>query len=120
VVQGLGQALLEHVVHDPDSAQLLTGSLMDYALPRATLLPAMDTLLDQQAPSTTGLLGAKGAGEGGALGAPPAAVSAVMDALSEFGTEHLDMPLLPERIWRIIQSKHQQEEPCTTSHAAVR
>jgi len=104
VVQGLGQALLEQVVHDRASAQLLTGSLMDYALPRATLLPAMDTSLDQQAPSTTGLLGAKGAGEGGALGAPPAAVSAVIDALREFGTEHLDMPLLPERIWRIIRS----------------
>ena len=105
VVQGLGQALLEQVVHDPVSGQLLTGSLMDYALPRADLLPAMKTALDQQAPSTTGLLGAKGAGEGGALGAPPAAVSAVMDALREFGTEHVDMPLLPERIWRIIHSK---------------
>jgi carbon-monoxide dehydrogenase large subunit len=104
VVQGLGQALLEQVVHDHESAQLLSGSLMDYALPRATLLPAMDTALDQEAPSTTGLLGAKGAGEGGALGAPPAAVSAVIDALREFGTEHLDMPLLPERIWRIIRS----------------
>ena len=106
VVQGLGQALIEQVVHDPGSAQLLTGSLMDYALPRATLLPAMATTLDQQAPSTTGLLGAKGAGEGGALGAPPAVVSAVIDALREFGTEHLDMPLLPERIWRIIRSSH--------------
>jgi len=105
VVQGLAQALCEQVVHDPVSAQLLTGSLMDYALPRADLLASMDTALDQQAPSTTGLLGAKGAGEGGALGAPPAAVSAVMDALREFGTEHLDMPLLPERIWRIIHSK---------------
>lgn len=102
VVQGLGQALMEQVVHDPASAQLLTGSFMDYSLPRATLLASMNAAFDQQAPCATGLLGAKGAGEGGALGAPPAAVSAVVDALREFGTEHVDMPLLPERIWRII------------------
>jgi carbon-monoxide dehydrogenase large subunit len=115
VVQGIGQALMEQVVFDPASAQLLTGSLMDYALPRADTLAAMTTVLDQDSPSTTNILGAKGAGEGGALGAPPAVVAAVTDALREFGVRHLDMPLWPEKIWRVIHAFNEEEQPCTAT-----
>lgn len=104
VVQGIGQALMEQVVFDAASAQLLTGSLMDYALPRADALVSMSILLDESAPSTTNILGAKGAGEGGALGAPPTVAAAVADALREFGVHHIDMPLSPEKIWRIIHT----------------
>ena len=102
LAQGLGQALLEDTVYDPESGQLLSGSLMDYALPRADCLPAMVCRHDERWPTAGNLLGAKGAGESGALGAPPAIVSAVIDALSPFGVEHLDMPLTPERVWRAI------------------
>lgn len=106
VVQGIGQALLEHMVYDPSSGQVVSGSLLDYALPRADALGENATVLDQRSPSTTNILGAKGAGEGGALGAPPAVVSAVVDALREFGIRHLDMPLWPEKIWRITRTSN--------------
>jgi carbon-monoxide dehydrogenase large subunit len=88
---------------------------MDYALPRADTLAAMTTVRDQDSPSTTNILGAKGAGEGGALGAPPAVVAAVTDALREFGVRHMDMPLWPEKIWRVIHAFNKQEEPCTAT-----
>lgn len=103
VVQGIGQALMEHAVFDPESGQLISGSLLDYTLPRADVLGTMDAVCDETSPSTTNILGAKGAGEGGALGAPPAVVSAVADALREFGVRHIDMPLWPEKIWRVIR-----------------
>jgi aerobic carbon-monoxide dehydrogenase large subunit len=106
VVQGIGQALMEHAAFDAQG-QLLAGSFMDYALPRADTLIAMDCLLDQSSPSTTNLLGAKGAGESGAVGAPPAVVSAVADALRELGVHHIDMPLSPQKIWRIIRAKEE-------------
>ena len=118
VVQGIGQALMEQVLFDPESAQLLTGSFMDYTLPRADALAAMTCVFDQSAPSTTNILGAKGAGEGGALGAPPAVVAAVVDALREFGVHHIDMPLLPEKIWRITRKFNNKEELCTASSVA--
>jgi carbon-monoxide dehydrogenase large subunit len=96
-VQGIGQALLEHAVYD-DSGQLLTGSFMDYAMPRAGDLPALDCGF-HHVPCKTNPLGVKGAGEAGAVGAPAAVVNAVCNAL---GVRHLDMPLTPEKLWRAL------------------
>ena len=102
VAQGIGQALLEQVVHDPESGQLLTGSLMDYGLPRADLLPAIETACLAGPPFAAGVLGAKGAGEAGTVAAPPAVMNALMDALAPLGVTQLDMPATPERVWRAI------------------
>ncbi|MCX7142654.1 MAG: xanthine dehydrogenase family protein molybdopterin-binding subunit [Proteobacteria bacterium] len=102
VLQGIGQALYEHGLIDAESGQLVAGSLLDYTLPRADALASIDTACDETSPSTTNILGAKGAGEGGSLGAPPAVVSAVVDALRGFGVSHIDMPLWPEKIWRVM------------------
>lgn len=102
LAQGIGQALWEHAQYDPASGQLMSGSLMDYALPRAEDLPNFEIANDESWPATTNPLGSKGAGESGAVGAPPAIVSAVVDALSPFGVRHLDMPLTSEKIWRAI------------------
>jgi carbon-monoxide dehydrogenase large subunit len=96
VTQGLGQAMLERVVYDPESGQLLSGSFMDYALPRAADVPPFAVAFNP-VPNPANELGVKGIGEGGACGAPPALVSAVADAL---GLAHIDMPLLPETVWR--------------------
>jgi carbon-monoxide dehydrogenase large subunit len=96
VTQGLGQAMLERVVYDPESGQLLSGSFMDYALPRAADVPPFAVAFNP-VPNPANELGVKGLGEGGACGAPPALVSAVADAL---GLAHIDMPLLPETVWR--------------------
>jgi len=101
VAQGLGQALLEHTVFDPDSGQLLTGSFMDYALPHARSLPFL-TVRFNEVPCRTNPLGVKGAGEAGAIGAPPAAINAVVDALAPYGVEHVDMPATPARIWQVL------------------
>ena len=103
IAQGAGQALMEGVVYD-DSGQLLTGSLMDYALPRASSLPSMTVQFNEAVPTATNPLGVKGAGEAGATGAPPALVNAVVDALKPYGVRHLDMPLTPEKVWRTIQA----------------
>jgi carbon-monoxide dehydrogenase large subunit len=100
VAQGFGQAALEHVVYDPASGQFLTGSLMDYALPRAEDLPAFEIGFNP-VPNPSNELGVKGIGEGGACGAPPAVVSAASDAL---GLPHVDMPLTPESLWRAIEA----------------
>ncbi|CAO3419453.1 xanthine dehydrogenase family protein molybdopterin-binding subunit [Azospirillum doebereinerae] len=102
IAQGLGQALQERVVFDPDSGQLLTGSFMDYQLPRAEDMPPIQVKLNC-VPSTTNMLGMKGAGEAGAIGAPPAIVNALVDALAEYGIEHIDMPATPLAIWTAIQ-----------------
>ncbi|MEE9210172.1 MAG: molybdopterin cofactor-binding domain-containing protein, partial [Kiloniellales bacterium] len=101
--QGIGQALSEGIVIDRDSGQLLSGSLMDYALPRAAQLPGFRTGYFEDAPCANNPLGVKGVGEAGCGGAPPVIVSAVVDALAEFGVTHIDMPLGPERVWRAIQ-----------------
>ena len=101
LAQGIGQALWEHAVYDPESSQLLTGSFMDYALPRAGDLPFFAVAHDQSTPTATNVLGAKGAGESGAVGAPPAIVAAVLDAI---GVRHLDMPLSSEKVWRAMQA----------------
>ncbi|MCH8037896.1 MAG: xanthine dehydrogenase family protein molybdopterin-binding subunit [Proteobacteria bacterium] len=102
--QGIGQALLEAIVYD-EHGQLLTGSLMDYALPRAADLPRFRTAYYEGAPSANNPFGLKGAGEAGCGGAPPALVNAVVDALAEFGVRHIDMPLTPERVWRAIHAR---------------
>ena len=103
VVQGLGQAMMEEIVYDPDSGQLVTGSLMDYALPRAADVPPMTVHYYEDAPTTRNPLGVKGAGEAGCCGAPPAIVNAVLDALNEYGVIHIEMPLTSQRVWRAIE-----------------
>ena len=102
VAQGIGQALLEHCVYDTSSGQLLTGSMMDYALPRADDMPAfqVDTKVT---PCTHNPLGAKGCGEAGAIGSPAALMNAVLDALAPVGVTHLDMPASPHRVWKAIR-----------------
>ena len=102
VAQGAGQALFESVIYDRDSGQLVTGSFMDYAMPRADDLPAIQ-ILSNEVPCTTNPLGVKGAGEAGVIGAIPAVIGAVVDALRPLGIRHIDMPATPERIWRAIQ-----------------
>ncbi|MEO0729610.1 MAG: molybdopterin cofactor-binding domain-containing protein, partial [Pseudomonadota bacterium] len=104
VAQGLGQALFEEVVYDADSGQLLTGSFMDYCMPRADDMPPLNVVYYEEAPTDHNPLGVKGAGEAGCCGAPPAIVNAVIDALSEFGVRHIDMPLTPEKVWRAINA----------------
>jgi carbon-monoxide dehydrogenase large subunit len=105
VVQGIGQALYEEARYDRETGQLLTGSLLDYALPRADSLPKIRSQF-QQTPSHTNPLGVKGIGESGAIGAPPTIVHAVLDALVPFGVAHLDMPLTPQKIWAAIRDAH--------------
>jgi carbon-monoxide dehydrogenase large subunit len=100
VAQGIGQALTESVIYEP-SGQLLTGTYMDYGMPRAEHLPNVKALFNV-VPCKTNDLGVKGAGEAGACGAPPALVSAVVDALKPLGVRHIDMPLSPERVWQAI------------------
>ena len=104
VVQGIGQALLERTVYDPQSGQLLSGSLMDYTLPRASDIPALDIRFDG-VPTTANPLGVKGAGQAGAIAAPQAVVCAVLDALAPLGVEHIDMPVTSERVWRAMQRR---------------
>ena len=101
-VQGVGQALYEQAVYD-DDGQLVTGSFMDYCMPRADSSPAFDFAYTE-VPTPRNALGIKGAGEAGTIGATPAAVNAVLDALSPLGITHLDMPLTPLKIWQAIQS----------------
>ncbi len=107
IAQGLGEALMERVVYDRDG-QLLTGSLMDYALPRADDMPDI-RLHKIETPSPFNLLGAKGIGEAGTIGAPPAILNAVLDALAPLGVEQLDMPLTSERVWRAMKAARECE-----------
>ena len=102
VVQGIGQALMEMTVYD-DDGQLLTGSFMDYALPRAADAPEVG-VISHPVPATTNVLGVKGCGEAGCAGALTSVMNAVADALSEFGIRHLDMPATPYRVWSAIKS----------------
>ncbi len=102
-VQGVGQALLEHTVYDRDG-QLLSGSYMDYCMPRADDMPRIDLSFLEDMPCTTNPLGVKGAGEAGAIGAPPAIINALVDALAPLGVTHIDMPATPERIWRALKA----------------
>ncbi len=103
IAQGIGQALWEGAVYD-ERGQLVSGSMMDYSMPKAQFFPAIETG-QTVTPSPTNPLGVKGAGEAGTIGAAPAVVNAVMDALSPFGIRHLDMPLTAEKVWRAVQQK---------------
>ena len=102
LAQGIGQALYEEVIYD-QSGQLLSGTLMDYALPNAQQVPDFVTTL-VETPSPINPLGAKGVSEAGPIAAPPAIVNAVLDALAPLGITSIDMPLKPEKIWTLIQS----------------
>jgi aerobic carbon-monoxide dehydrogenase large subunit len=103
VAQGIGQALMESCVYDRGSGQLLTGSMMDYAMPRADDLPSFQ-VATKVTPCTHNPLGAKGCGEAGAIGAPAALMNAVMDALATRGITHFDMPASPHRVWAALQA----------------
>jgi len=102
IVQGIGQALWEHAVYD-ENGQLISGSLLDYAMPRADRLPTFQVERNVT-PSPHNPLGVKGAGEMGTIAATPAIANAVMDALAPLGIKHIDMPLTAEKIYKAIQS----------------
>ena len=105
IAQGIGQAFLEDIVYDPDTGQLVTGSLMDYGLPHADEIPNMEIGYYEGAPTKKNPLGVKGAGEAGCVGACPAVVNAVLDALKDYGVTHIDMPLTPQKVWKAIRDK---------------
>jgi carbon-monoxide dehydrogenase large subunit len=105
IVQGIGQALAEECVYDRGSAQLLTGSFMDYCMPRADDVPSF-VLEFNEVPAPNSFLGVKGGGEGGTTAAPPALINAIVDALSDYGVSHIDMPATPQKIWRLIKQAH--------------
>jgi carbon-monoxide dehydrogenase large subunit len=103
IVQSLGQALYEEVVYD-EQGQLVSGTFMDYALPKASMVPWLE--LDRtETPTNVNPMGVKGVGEAGTIGATPAIVAAIVDALAPYGVRHIDMPIKPEHIWRIINQK---------------
>lgn len=108
VLQGIGQALCEHMVYDRETGQPLTGSLMDYAAPRADNAPRFRTEMDESTPCLNNSLGIKGVGELGTIGAAPAVVNAVADALARHGlaaqARQLQMPLSPSRLWHLMQA----------------
>src|SRR5258708_40273226 len=101
IVQALGQAMYEEIVYD-EQGQLVTGTLMDYAIPKAAHIPELE-LARTETPSPVNPLGVKGVGEDGTIEATPAIVGAIVDALAPFSVRHLDMPLKPEAVWRIIR-----------------
>ena len=106
-VQGIGQAVLEHAVYDHENGQLLSGSFTDYAMPRAEDVPFF-AFSTHNVPSTANPFGVKGAGEAGAVGAPPAVINAVVDALHRpTGLRHIDMPATPRRVWEALNGRHQ-------------
>ncbi|MEN7526734.1 xanthine dehydrogenase family protein molybdopterin-binding subunit [Cupriavidus sp. DL-D2] len=102
--QGLGQAMFEQCIYDPDSGQLLTGSYMDYAMPRAGDLPDYTVETSSGTPCTHNPLGVKGCGEAGAIGSPPAFINALVDALAPLGVRDMQMPATPHRVWQAIQA----------------
>ncbi len=103
LAQGIGQALTEHTVYDPDSGQMLSASFMDYQIPRAVDLPDLNVTLTG-VPTQANPLGVKGAGQAGAIAAPQTVISAVLDALAPLGVTHIDMPATPERVWQAIRN----------------
>lgn len=103
LAQGIGQALTESAAYDPESGQILTGSFLDYGMPRADDLIDFEGELDESQPCTHNPLGAKGCGESGSIGSPAALVSAVLDALGPMGVTDIEMPLTPLRVWETIQ-----------------
>ena len=116
VVQGVGQALTEIGVYS-DDGQLLSGTLLEYAVPRADLLPGIE--VDRiETPSPHNPLGVKGAGEMGTIAATPVVANAVMDALAPLGVTHIELPLTPEKIWRAVQAAQGAPERCRLRDAA--
>ena len=109
IAQGIGQALWEECVYDRDTAQLLSGSLMDYAMPRADGLLLFLTEISE-VPSTTNPLGMRGGSEGGITPGLAAVTNAIVDALAEFGIEHIELPATPERIWNAIHTSRSRKE----------
>jgi aerobic carbon-monoxide dehydrogenase large subunit len=107
VAMGVGQALLENLVYEPGSGQMVTGSFMDYAMPRADDMPMMN-VISSPVPTPNNPLGVKGAGEAGTVGALPVVMNAVVDALRPLGVTHLDMPASPARVWAAIQKARAQ------------
>ena len=107
IVQGIGQALLEHCIYDAGSGQLLSGSFMDYAMPRAHDFPFFNTQISE-VPTPQHPLGVRPAGEGGTTPALAAVMNAIADALADLGVRHVEMPATPERVWRAI---HGMPEP---------
>jgi carbon-monoxide dehydrogenase large subunit len=103
IAQGVGQALWELCHYDAETGQMHSATFMDYAMPRADMLPAFTTEISE-VPSTSNLLGLRGGGEGGATPAPAAVVNAIVDALAHLGVEHLEMPVTPERVWQAIRA----------------
>jgi carbon-monoxide dehydrogenase large subunit len=104
VVQGIGQALLEEARFDPETGQVLAGSLMDYALPRADNIPSFEGNLTAEFPSRANRLGVKGSGQAGAIASPATIMNAVVNALAPLGVRHLDMPATPSRVWEAIRA----------------
>jgi carbon-monoxide dehydrogenase large subunit len=102
VAQGIAQALFEEVIHDPETGQLRTGTLLDYSIPGAGEIRSIE-VERTVTPSTTNPLGAKGIGEAGTIAASPAVINAICDALSPLGIKHVDMPASPDRLWKQIQ-----------------
>jgi carbon-monoxide dehydrogenase large subunit len=102
VAQGLGQALYEQAVYD-ENGQLITGEFMDYCIPKASMMPHIESS-HTCTPSPVNPMGVKGVGEAGTIGCSPAVVNSVVDALSHLGVRHLDMPLTPEKLWKVIQA----------------
>jgi carbon-monoxide dehydrogenase large subunit len=103
IAQGLGQALMETIEYDPDNGQMLTASYMDYGMPRAGDFPYID-VESNPVPTATNPFGVKGVGEAGTVGALPAVMSAVVDALRPLGVKDLEMPASPHNVWRAIQA----------------
>jgi carbon-monoxide dehydrogenase large subunit len=103
ITQGAGQVFGEHLIYDSETGQLLTGSFMDYAMPRAGLVGGL-SIREHPVPTATNPLGAKGVGEAGVSGSLPALMNAVLDALRQAGVTHFDLPATPDRIWRVIQA----------------
>jgi len=102
VAQGAGQALIEDMIYERDSGQLLTGSLLDYGIPRADNLPVIEVDFSP-VPSASNPLGIKGVGEGGTVAATPTVMNAILDALAPLGVSDVPMPATPERVWRAIR-----------------
>jgi len=113
VAQGIGQALIEHQVYDHDSGQLVSGSFMDYGMPRADTMPNVESELEE-VPCKTNPLGVKGIGESGTIGAPPTVINALIDALAPLGVDRIDMPATPLRVWEAI-SRARSSAPAQTA-----
>jgi aerobic carbon-monoxide dehydrogenase large subunit len=104
LAQGIGQALMEHAVYDRQSGQLVSGTFMDYAMPRAENFPEFVTAL-AEIPAKTNPLGVKGIGEAGCVASPPAVINALLDALAPLGVDHIDMPATPQKVWQVLRAR---------------